>query len=122
MSYNPARRKPLTKKQRPVFLARNGGICIYCKKPILDGEKWQDCHVLARELGGSDDWENRWPGHVECHKVDTREVAKLVAKSNRIRRSNGPPSLRRKTPHPIRTRQTTHWPKRKFQSRKGVQT
>lgn len=116
MTYNTARRKPITKKQRPIFLARNGGVCIFCGQPITEGEPWQDCHVIAREMGGSDDWENRWPGHVACHKEDTRRVAKLIAKSNRLRRANGAPELRRKTPHPIRTRKT-NWPKRSFPKR-----
>lgn len=115
MTYNTERRKPLTKAQRPVFLARNGGICVYCGRPILEGQKWQDCHLIARELGGSDDWENRWPGHVVCHKIDTRKVAGLIGKSNRIRRRNGPPELRRKT-KTIPARKDP-WPSRPFQRR-----
>lgn len=97
MTYNTASRKPLTPAQRPIFLARNGAVCIYCRKPILPDQKWQDCHIIARELGGSDDWDNRGPGHIDCHKEDTRQVAKLVAHGNRLIRKNGPPELRRKT-------------------------
>ncbi len=104
MNYNAAPRKPLSKKQRPIFLARNGGICIYCKRQITPDQKWQDCHVIARELGGSDDWENRWPGHVECHKADTKLVAALVAHGNRIIRKNGPIDDRKKPRRPLRGR------------------
>lgn len=87
MTYNQAKRKPLTKKQRAELFAAHKGRCFYCKKPILATEKWQDCHIIAREffLGSeADDMSNRAPGHVECHKADTREVVKAVAKSNRI--------------------------------------
>jgi 5-methylcytosine-specific restriction endonuclease McrA len=117
MTYNAARRKPLTKAQRPVFLARNGCVCIYCKQPITEGQKWQDCHIIARELGGSDDWDNRGPGHVNCHKEDTRQVAALVAHSNRLIRKNGPIEGRRKT-RQVQQPANHKWPKRAFQSRK----
>lgn len=97
MTYNTTRRKPLRGPARQAFLEAHGSLCLYCKLPILSGQPWQDCHIIARELGGSDEMSNRAPGHVECHKVDTREVARLVAKGNRLIRKNGPIENRRKS-------------------------
>ena len=117
MTYNKKPRRSLTKKGREAMLERAGHLCVYCKKLILPGQPWQDCHILARELGGSDDLSNRGPGHVECHKDDTRAVAKLVAHGNRIIRKNGPKEARRKTkpiPQPVNFK----WASRPFNTKK----
>lgn len=100
MSYNTVPRRSLRGKARESFLIANDRRCIYCKQPIRPDQKWQDCHIIAREMGGSDDMSNRGPGHVECHKIDTREVAKVVAKSNRIRIKHGLQESRRTRPKP----------------------
>lgn len=104
MTYNTARRKPLSKKQRPLFLAAHGGICYYCGEPILD-DKWDDEHVLARELGGSDDMDNRRPIHRRpCHVTKSAADRKLIAHGNRLIRKHGPKQDRRKPKNPIRSR------------------
>ena len=55
-------------------------------------------------------WMHEHPPRIAIDKA-------LIAKSNSIRRENGPVEDRRQTRHPIRTR-PTKWPKRAFQSRK----
>ncbi len=97
MTYNTARRKPLTKAQRPLFLAAHDGRCYYCGQPITD-DLWDDEHELARELGGSDDMDNRRPIHRRpCHKIKTAADRKLIAKGNRIRQKiSGLDPVRRK--------------------------
>lgn len=123
MTYNTDRRRPLTKKQRPVFLAEHDCRCYWCHEPIVDDE-WDDEHIVAKELmpPGSD-WNamsNRAPIHRRpCHKVKTAADIKAIAKSNRIRRANGPIEQRKKK-QPIRTRGFRQdgpkkpWPKRTF--------
>lgn len=96
MTYNTKPRKPLRKAQRQAFLLANGSVCYYCGRPILD-DLWDDEHVLARELGGSDEMENRKPIHRHpCHKIKTALDRKLIAKGNRIIRERGPVEQRRK--------------------------
>lgn len=108
MTYNTDRRKPLRGAARAAFLAEHGGRCYYCGDPIVDDE-WDDEHVIARELlppgGDADALSNRRPIHRHpCHKIKSRQDRKLIAKSNRIRRANGPVEDRRQTRHPIRGR------------------
>lgn len=119
MTYNTARRKPLSKKQRPIFLASHGGICWWCRQPI-NTDEWDDEHKIARELlpgAEADDMSNRAPIHRNpCHKQKTALDRKLIAKSNRIRRAQGPIELRRKTKPIMRPAKTT-WAKRPFERR-----
>lgn len=94
MTYNTARRRPL--KDRAAFLAAHGGRCYFCGEPITD-DAWDDEHVLARELGGSDDMDNRRPIHRRpCHKTKTARDRRLIAKSNRLRQKHGLDPVRRK--------------------------
>ena len=119
MAYNKAKRKSLTKRQRAQLFSDHGGICYYCKKKITANEKWQDCHIIAREFFSdekADDISNRAPGHVECHKEDTRAVVKAIAKSNRIRR-NLDPETRRKPKKAIPKPSNFKWPSRPFPKR-----
>lgn len=121
MSYNTDRRKPLTKKQRPAFLEAHYFTCYYCGGYILDDE-FDDEHVIAKELlpPGSDwnDLSNRRPIHRRpCHKLKTAADIKAIAKSNRIRRENGPVETRKKRVK-IRTRKS-NWPKRPFPKRRA---
>jgi len=85
MTYNKAPRRSLTTLQRARLFEGHGGICYLCGEKIKIGEAWEDEHIIARELGGSDDWDNRAPAHVGCHKPKTAEDRKLIAKSNRVR-------------------------------------
>ncbi len=85
MTYNNAPRKPLGRR-RAAFLLEHGSICYWCGEAILD-DLWDDEHVLARELGGTDDMDNRRPIHrLPCHKAKTALDRKLIAKGNRIRK------------------------------------
>lgn len=120
MTYNTTPRKPLKGKAREAFLLKHGSACYWCRQPILDGQKWHDEHMIARELGGSDEMENRRPIHADpCHKIKTKLDVKIIAKSNRIRREAGPVELRKKTKHPLKGRgfekgSKRPWPKRPF--------
>lgn len=96
MTYNSTPRRPLTKAQRPGFLAAHDGRCYFCGQPITD-DAWDDEHLLARELGGSDEMDNRKPIHRRpCHVIKTARDRKLIAKSNRLIRKHGPVEYRRK--------------------------
>ena len=117
MTYNTARRKPLRGPARQAFLNAHGRICYWCGEPIVN-EEFDDEHVLARELGGSDDMANRKPIHRRpCHKEKTAEDRRLIAKGNRIRRKISgldPPSTRRKK---LIANRKTAWPKRSMEKR-----
>lgn len=116
MTYNTAPRKPLKGAQREAFLERHERICYYCGEPILPGQVWHDEHMIARELGGSDDMDNRRPIHANpCHKIKTAQDRKLIAKGNRIRRSNGfDPDKRKHKAKPIAGRGFDKSKSRKF--------
>lgn len=118
MTYNTARRKPLRGAARQAFLEAHDCRCYFCGQPITD-DKWDDEHVLARELGGTDDMDNRRPIHrVPCHRTKTAQDRKLIAKGNRIRQKISglqAPSTRKRKPV---TRHKDHkWPYRPVQSR-----
>jgi 5-methylcytosine-specific restriction protein A len=105
VTYNTTARRPLTKKQRSLFLLEHGSRCYWCGEPIVNDE-FDDEHVLARELGGTDAMSNRKPIHRRpCHKEKTAEDRRLIAKGNRIRKKiSGLDPVRRKPPKPIRSR------------------
>lgn len=108
MTYNTDRRKPLTKKQRAAFLAAHAYTCHWCRELITD-DLWDDEHIIPREMfppgGGADEMTNRAPIHRgECHKQKTRQDRKAIAKSNRLRRANGPVEQRRQPRQKIQTR------------------
>lgn len=110
MSYNQAPRRRFTKAQREAFLEKHGHRCHWCKGIILPDQSWAVEHKLARELlpdASADDDDNLAPIHAHpepCHKEKGVEDMRLIAKSNRLRRSNGPIEDRRQTRHPIRNR------------------
>ncbi len=125
MSYNTDPRKPLTKKRRAQFLIDHLHTCYWCDGIITD-DKWDVEHKTAREMlppgAGADDPANLAPIHRDpCHREKTAMDRRLIAKSNRIRRENGPPELRRKT-KPIQSRgfgeQSRPVPSRPFQSKR----
>lgn len=100
MTYNTDKRKPLTRKQRQAFIEAHYFTCYWCRGYIVD-DQWDDEHVIAKEImpPGSawNDWSNRRPIHRHgCHKAKTALDRKIIAKSNRIRRENGPVDERRK--------------------------
>lgn len=121
MTYNTDRRRPLTKKQRPVFLAAHNFTCYFCREPIIDDE-WDDEHILAKELmpPGSD-WnapENRAPIHRRpCHKIKTARDIAAIAKSNRIRKKHGLDPITKKPRPKMRSRGFAKGPKQKIPNR-----
>lgn len=116
MTFNTAPRRPLTKKQRPLFLLEHGSCCYWCGLPITD-DLWDDEHELARELGGSDEMSNRKPIHRNpCHKAKTARDRRLIAKSNRIRKKHGLDPVTRRPKPPIRSPGFQKGPKRTIQS------
>ncbi len=109
MSYNTTPRRSLTKKQRGAFLINHGSRCHWCKQLIEPGQPWAVDHLVPRELmaGGAEGDDNLAPIHAHplpCHKEKTAQDIAMIAKSNRIRRSNGPAEQRKKTKHPIRSK------------------
>lgn len=122
MTYNQAPRRRFTPKQREAFLIAHNCTCYWCNRAILPGQPWDIEHKTPREMlpdASVDDDENLAPIHSHpdtCHKIKTAADRKIIAKSNRIRRSNGPAEDRRKTKHPIRSRKA-QWPRRAFPKR-----
>lgn len=121
MSYNQIKRPSFSKAQREAFIEKHGRICHWCLKPIGEAEKWQIEHVVARELmpgKEADDPSNLRPIHTDpCHKAKSALDIKMISKSNRIRRANGPAELRKKRkaiPSPANFK----WASRKFESRR----
>lgn len=122
MTYNHAPRRRFTAKQREAFLIAHDRICYWCGGRIESDQPWDIEHRTAREMlpdASADADENLAPIHAHpkpCHKIKSRLDKAMIAKSNRIRRSNGPAEDRRKTKHPIRSRKA-QWPKRSFPKR-----
>lgn len=116
MSYAPKRPSISKAKRARIFLAHDG-VCWLCNLKIGADEPYDIDHQVSRELGGSDDDDNLSPAHKDCHREKSKADVKLIAKSNRIRRANGPVELRKKRkaiPSPANHK----WPSRKFASRR----
>lgn len=116
MSYAP-KRPSIGKSHRVRIFVAHEGICWLCKVKIGVDEAYDIDHQISRELGGSDDDDNLAPAHKDCHRAKSKEDVRLIAKSNRIRRANGPVEDRKKRkaiPSPANHR----WPSRPFQSRR----
>lgn len=95
MTYAPKRPSISKAKRARIFLAHDG-ICWLCKLKIAADAPYDIDHQVSRELGGSDEDDNLAPAHKECHKTKTKQDVAMIAKSNRIRRANGPVELRKK--------------------------
>lgn len=114
------RRKPLTPKQRDQLLKDHNRICCECKGRIETWQRWQDEHLLALNLGGSNAWDNRAPIHTgECLKAKNDRDAALIAKGRRIRgetctKPRGRPIQNRGFE---KRREPYKWPKQKFSNR-----
>lgn len=93
--YAPKRPSIGKSKRARIFLAHEG-ICWLCKVKIGADEAYDIDHQISRELGGSDDDDNLAPAHKDCHRAKTKSDVKAIAKSNRIRRANGPVEGRKK--------------------------
>lgn len=125
MTYNTDRRPSFSKKKRAAFLIEHGRRCYFCGCLILD-DAWDIEHLIARELlppgGDADAPENLRPIHRHpCHNLKSKADKALIAKSNRIRRENGPAEQRKKKrPIPGRPFRQGHQsiPSRPFPTRK----
>ncbi len=84
--YSVSKRKPLTSKQRLQLLVANKGKCCICGQPIKGfKEKWDDYaldeiefideHVQPLWLGGTNEFNNRGPAHIDCAKNKTSKEA-----------------------------------------------
>lgn len=112
MSYAP-KRPPISKAKRARIFLAHEGVCWLCKEKIGADEPYDIDHQVSRELGGSDEDDNLAPAHKDCHREKSKADVKAIAKSNRIRRANGPVELRKKRkaiPSPANHK----WPSRKF--------
>ena len=131
MTYNSTPRRRFTKLQRAAFLRRHDCTCYWCSEPITDGQPWAIEHKIARELmpgKEADADHNLAPIHahpMECHKLKTRLDAKLIAKSNRIRKNFGLDPVKAKPRPKMKSRnafgqpgQKRPWPKRPFPTRR----
>ena len=113
VTYNTDSRKPLRGHARQQFLADHQFTCHVCRG-LITTDLWDEEHIIARELVAPGTWadeaSNLAPVHRgECHKTKTALDRKLIAKSNRIRRKNGPVEGRKKTAT-IKAR-ANPWPK-----------
>lgn len=95
MSYASKRPSISKAKRARIFLAHDG-VCWLCKFKIGADEPYDIDHQVSRELGGSDEEDNLAPAHKDCHREKSKADVKAIAKSNRIRRANGPVELRKK--------------------------
>lgn len=104
MSYAPKRPSIGKSRRARIFLAHDG-VCWLCRAKIGANEPYDIDHMIAREImgEGADEDSNLAPAHKLCHMEKTKSDRKAIAKSNRIRRSNGPVELR-KVKHPIPSR------------------
>lgn len=112
MSYAP-KRPGIGRSRRARIFAAHNGICWLCKLKIEVNDPWDADHMIAREIGGSDDDDNLAPAHKDCHKAKTKRDVVAIAKSNRIiRKAN--PETRKKSKRPIQSRGFDKSVKRRF--------
>lgn len=95
MSY-AAKRPSISKAKRARIFLAHEGVCWLCKAKIAADTPYDIDHQVSRELGGSDDDDNLAPAHKDCHREKTKLDVAMIAKSNRIRRANGPVEMRKK--------------------------
>lgn len=75
-------RGSMTPKRRLEILLAYGGRCASCGEKIANKE-WIADHILALELGGTDDLGNLQPVHVQCDKPKTAKDKGKIAKLHR---------------------------------------
>jgi 5-methylcytosine-specific restriction protein A len=75
------KRKPLTPRKRLALFEAFKGKCCLCDLPIRPGDKWIDEHLRALGLGGTNEWDNRGPAHVECAAKKTKDDMARINKA-----------------------------------------
>lgn len=78
-----ARRK-FTPQQRAEVFALRGGKCHVCQRRLTPGDKWILEHVIALEVGGTNDIENL---DVTCEWCEPAKTADDHAKAGHARRA-----------------------------------
>jgi 5-methylcytosine-specific restriction endonuclease McrA len=83
-------RKPLTPRQRLALLEEYSHKCALCGSPIEPTEGFQDEHLRACGLGGTNKWDNRAPVHIRCAKAkDIVDMAAINRAKNQKARHYG---------------------------------
>jgi hypothetical protein len=80
----PQLRKSLTRKQRVQIFMKTDGRCHECGQR-LEIKGWDAHHPQALALLGPDDIDALVPLCKPCHKVDTADDVKTIAKCKRVR-------------------------------------
>lgn len=85
-AFEHVKRKPLTKLQKAKMFAEHKGLCCICHDPIdaVREGGFIDEHIVALELGGTNDMSNRGPAHIGCARKKTARDHKEAAKGKRI--------------------------------------
>lgn len=95
----------MSPQRRDRIFAAAGGICAWCRLPIVNGEAWIADHRIALALGGSEDDANLEPLHATpCNKLKTAADITAIAKAKRRQLKHtgqAPPPTQ-----PIRSRNT----------------
>lgn len=81
----PEPRQKLSRNQRAKLHDMHGSICVVCRFPIPAGDPFIDEHVIPLELGGSNEYYNRGPAHIQCAKTKTQRDQTMIAKAKRQR-------------------------------------
>ncbi len=77
------KRITITPKRRAEVFRDAGGICHLCSRKIAPGEPWEVEHRKPLALGGTNDPENLFPAHVDCHAGKSRGEIKIIRKADR---------------------------------------
>lgn len=77
------KRITITPKRRAEVFRDAGGICHLCSRKIAPGETWEVEHRKPLALGGTNEPDNLFPAHVDCHAGKSRAEIKVIRKSDR---------------------------------------
>lgn len=78
-------RRRLTPQQRAKIFVAHDGKCHKCGRNLHPGDKWTIAHIVALELGGTNDPDNLAPECEWCKPVVDREDHAKAAKARRTR-------------------------------------
>lgn len=78
-----AKRITITPKRRAEVFRDAGGICHLCSRKIAPGEAWEVEHRKPLALGGTNDPDNLFPAHADCHAGKSRAEIKIIRKADR---------------------------------------
>jgi hypothetical protein len=81
-------RRPMTRKRRAAIWEASGGICYWCKQPIIG--RFEIDHVIALALTGEDEDTNCAPMHRKCHRQKTTQDQRAFGKVRRLLKPKRP--------------------------------